>query len=73
MHILRETTKGLHSHTYLINKGKSRMLAYRRSDDHSIQVFTKPLTFSAKFRTFETVGDTELHTAYHTAQENSND
>jgi hypothetical protein len=56
---LKETTKDLHPHTYLVNDSKSKMLAYRRVDG-VINVFSKPLCFATRYRKFETVDDFEL-------------
>jgi len=60
---LKETTQDLLAHTYLVDEGKGKMYAYRRSDG-VINVFSKPLSFGKKHRTFEKVVDTELELAY---------
>ena len=61
MKTLKEQTVGLRDHTYLIAGDK--MVAYRR-DCGEIDVFSKPLSFSKRYRKFKEVVDTELETAY---------
>lgn len=63
MKTLKETTQDLLPHTYLVDEGKGKMYAYRRSDG-VINVFSKPLSFGKKHRTFEKVVDKELERSY---------
>ena len=63
MKALKEQTVGLLAHTYLVNDTKTKMLAYRK-DSGEIDVFSKPLSFSTRYRKFVQVVDKELETAY---------
>ena len=60
---LKEITPDLLPHTYLVDEGKGKMYAYRRSDG-VINVFSKPLSFSKRYRKFEKVVDKELERSY---------
>jgi len=60
---LLETTEDLLPHTYLVDKSKGKMYAYRR-EDGVINVFSKPLTFGTKYRKFKKVVDKELERSY---------
>ena len=65
--ILQEVTEwsdGTPNHTYLVDKGAGKMLAYRRSGDGEVQVFSKPMTFSKSYRKFKRVVDNELEREY---------
>lgn len=58
MRAFQETTKWRFSNgTYLLDK--ERLVAYR-TDSGNIQVFTRPLMFDRKGRTFQRVTDNEL-------------
>ena len=54
MKCLQETTKDLRSHTYLVDKDK--MVAYRK-DTGEVEVFSKPMSFGKRYRTFKEVRD----------------
>lgn len=56
---LLETTSDLRHHTYLHCKESGMIFAYRM-DTGSIKVFTKPMSFSKRYRTFKKVVDKEL-------------
>lgn len=60
METLKETTQGLLPHIYLVDATRGKMLAYRRSNDNKIDVFSKPLSFSKRYRKFTKVKDAEL-------------
>jgi len=61
METLKETTPDLLPHTYLVKGDK--MFAYRR-DSGEINVFTRPLSFSKRYRKFKKVVDNELERSY---------
>ena len=63
MKTLKEITPDLLPHTYLVDEGKGKMYAYRR-EDGVINVFSKPLSFSKRYRKFEKVVDKELERSY---------
>ena len=60
---LKEITPDLLPHTYLVDEQKGKMYAYRRQDG-IINVFSKPLSFSKRYRKFEKVVDKELERSY---------
>jgi hypothetical protein len=60
---LQETTSDLRPHTYLVDEDKGKMLAYRK-DSGEIDVFSKPMTFSKRYRKFKKVVDNELVQSY---------
>jgi len=60
---LKEQTVGLRAHTYLVDLKRGKMMAYRR-DSGEIDVFSKPLSFSQRYRKFREVVDTELERSY---------
>jgi len=60
---LKEQTVGLRAHTYLVDLKRGKMVAYRR-DSGEIDVFSRPLSFSQRYRKFREVVDTQLETAY---------
>jgi hypothetical protein len=59
---LLEQTVGLRCHTYLVTAG-GKAVAYRR-DSGEIDVFSKPLSFSKRYRKFKKVVDKELERSY---------
>ena len=61
---LLETTSGLQPHTYLVDTSKDKILAYRRAADGHIDVFSKPMSFSKRYRKFKKVVDKDLERAY---------
>jgi hypothetical protein len=63
MIILKEITPDLLPHTYLVDEQKGKMYAYRKSTGE-INVFSKPLSFSKRYRKFEKVVDKDLELAY---------
>jgi len=60
---LTETTEDLQPHTYLVDADKGKMYAYRRAAG-GIDVFSKPMTFSKRYRKFKKVVDNDLVRAY---------
>ena len=60
---LKEQTVGLRAHTYLVDEGRGKMMAYR-TDTGDISVFSQPLTFGKRYRKFKKVVDTELELSY---------
>lgn len=59
-----EWPDGTLNHTYLVDKGKGQLVAYRNSVNGEITVFTKPLKqWSKSRRKFKKVVDKELEGA----------
>lgn len=61
---LVETTPELRAHTYLLRENK--LIAYRM-DTGSVKVFSKPMMFDKKRRSFNKVVDNDLVECYNSS------
>lgn len=54
MKILKETTKHLPAHIYFVSDDKSQLLGFipENSERQEARLFSKPMTFNTKQRTF---------------------
>lgn len=54
--ILKETTPGFPQNVYYVNQNGTKLVAfYPEGDKDAFTVYKTPLTFSKRYRTFETI------------------
>ena len=56
--VLRETTADLLPHVYYVNKKSGKLVAFQPVDGE-VKVYSKPLSFSKRFRKFEKMKEIE--------------
>jgi len=55
MMIMKETTPGFPGHFYALSDCKTKCLGYLNVIGLEVKMFTKPLSFNVRYRTFERI------------------